>query len=186
MYMLLDLGNTYMNMYMQCRYHSSSYYSPPGRHLPSWFRSIAPKTALEVHEESWNAYPYTKTKFSVPYVEKFSLEIETKFEADGGYQVSGWEGEEGGGGGGGGGGRRRGREREERDGGEEEEVGGGRRGREGEGGRGEGWGWGEEEGEGWRGRERRGVGGGRGGRREREEREEKGRKEAVRDRAAVV
>ena len=64
---------------------------PPntGRHLPSWFRSIAPKTALEVHEESWNAYPYTKTKFSVPYVEKFSLEIETKFEADNGCQVSG-------------------------------------------------------------------------------------------------
>ena len=62
-----------------------------GRHLPSWFRSIAPKTALEVHEESWNAYPYTKTKFSVPYVEKFSLEIETKFEADNGCQVRrGW------------------------------------------------------------------------------------------------
>ena len=60
-----------------------------GRHLPSWFRSIAPKTALEVHEESWNAYPYTRTKFSVPYVEKFSLEIETKFEADNGCQVSG-------------------------------------------------------------------------------------------------
>ena len=58
-----------------------------GRHLPSWFRSIAPKTALEVHEESWNAYPYTKTKFSVPFVDKFSLEVETYFEPDGGSQV---------------------------------------------------------------------------------------------------
>ena len=58
-----------------------------GRHLPSWFRSIAPKTALEVHEESWNAYPYTKTKFSVPFVDKFSLEVETYFEPDSGSQV---------------------------------------------------------------------------------------------------
>jgi hypothetical protein len=58
-----------------------------GRHLPNWFRSVAPKSALEVHEESWNAYPYTKTKFSVPYVEKFSIEIETRFEQDSGHQV---------------------------------------------------------------------------------------------------
>jgi hypothetical protein len=48
---------------------------------------VAPKSALEVHEESWNAYPYTKTKFSVPYVEKFSIEIETRFEQDSGHQV---------------------------------------------------------------------------------------------------
>ena len=66
--------------------------STSGRHLPNWFRSIAPKTALEVHEEAWNAYPYTKTKFSVPYVEKFSLEIETIFEPDNGSQVSEGEG----------------------------------------------------------------------------------------------
>jgi len=58
-----------------------------GRHLPSWFRSMAPKTALEVHEEAWNAYPYTKTKFSVPFVEKFSMEVETYFEPDAGTQV---------------------------------------------------------------------------------------------------
>ncbi len=58
-----------------------------GRHLPSWFRGIAPKTALEVHEESWNAYPYTKTIFKVPFVEKFSLEVETYFVQDDGSQV---------------------------------------------------------------------------------------------------
>jgi len=58
-----------------------------GRHLPSWFRNIAPKTALEVHEESWNAYPYTKTKFGVPFVDKFSIEVETYFEPDNGCQV---------------------------------------------------------------------------------------------------
>ena len=58
-----------------------------GRHIPSWFRSVVPKTALEVHEESWNAYPYTKTKFSVPFVEKFLLEVDTVFREDAGTQV---------------------------------------------------------------------------------------------------
>lgn len=58
-----------------------------GRHIPSWFRSVVPKTALEVHEESWNAYPCTKTKFSVPFVEKFTLEVDTVFQADRGDQV---------------------------------------------------------------------------------------------------
>ena len=58
-----------------------------GHHIPSWFRSIVPKTALEVHEESWNAYPYTKTKFSVPFVDKFSMEVETYFQPDSGHQV---------------------------------------------------------------------------------------------------
>ena len=48
---------------------------------------MVPKTALEVHEESWNAYPRTKTKFSVPFVEKFTLEIDTVFQQDSGKQV---------------------------------------------------------------------------------------------------
>ena len=61
-----------------------------GRHLPSWFRGMAPKTALEVHEESWNAYPYTKTKFSVPFVDKFMLEVDTVFQPDAGTQVRSW------------------------------------------------------------------------------------------------
>lgn len=33
-----------------------------GQHIPSWFRSILPKAALRVEEESWNAYPYTRTR----------------------------------------------------------------------------------------------------------------------------
>lgn len=32
-------------------------------HIPSWFRSILPKAALRVEEESWNAYPYTRTRW---------------------------------------------------------------------------------------------------------------------------
>lgn len=34
-----------------------------GMHIPSWFRSILPKAALRVEEESWNAYPYTRTRW---------------------------------------------------------------------------------------------------------------------------
>lgn len=37
-----------------------------GMHIPSWFRSILPKAALRVVEESWNAYPYTRTRFTCP------------------------------------------------------------------------------------------------------------------------
>ncbi|XP_006811996.1 membrane-associated phosphatidylinositol transfer protein 1-like, partial [Saccoglossus kowalevskii] len=53
-----------------------------GNHLPGWFRAILPKSALRVEEEAWNAYPYTKTRYTCPFVEKFSLEIETRYFAD--------------------------------------------------------------------------------------------------------
>lgn len=33
-----------------------------GMHIPGWFRAILPKAALRVVEESWNAYPYTRTR----------------------------------------------------------------------------------------------------------------------------
>ncbi|XP_069134986.1 protein retinal degeneration B-like isoform X2 [Argopecten irradians] len=57
-----------------------------GSHLPGWFRAILPKSALMVEEEAWNAYPYTKTRYRCPFVEKFLLEIETKYLNDGGSQ----------------------------------------------------------------------------------------------------
>lgn len=57
-----------------------------GSHLPSWFRAILPKSALRVEEEAWNAYPYTKTIYRCPFIEKFSLEIETVYLNDGGEQ----------------------------------------------------------------------------------------------------
>ncbi|XP_071789761.1 membrane-associated phosphatidylinositol transfer protein 1-like isoform X2 [Asterias amurensis] len=57
-----------------------------GSHLPGWFRAILPKTALRVEEESWNAYPYTKTRYTCPFVEKFSVEVETKYFPDAGHQ----------------------------------------------------------------------------------------------------
>lgn len=51
-----------------------------------WFRAILPKSALRVEEEAWNAYPYTKTIYRCPFIEKFTLEIETKYQCDGGEQ----------------------------------------------------------------------------------------------------
>lgn len=45
-----------------------------------------PKSALTAEEEAWNAYPYTKTRYTCPFVEKFSLEIETYYFPDDGHQ----------------------------------------------------------------------------------------------------
>lgn len=37
-------------------------------------------------EEAYNAYPYTRTRYTCPFVEKFSLEIETYYFPDDGHQ----------------------------------------------------------------------------------------------------
>uniref|UniRef100_A0A8C7QGJ9 DDHD domain-containing protein n=1 Tax=Oncorhynchus mykiss TaxID=8022 RepID=A0A8C7QGJ9_ONCMY len=57
-----------------------------GKHIPSWFCSILPQAALRVEEESWNAYPYTRTRYTCPFVEKFSIDIETYYKPDTGTQ----------------------------------------------------------------------------------------------------
>uniref|UniRef100_A0A452H3D9 Phosphatidylinositol transfer protein N-terminal domain-containing protein n=1 Tax=Gopherus agassizii TaxID=38772 RepID=A0A452H3D9_9SAUR len=59
-----------------------------GSHIPSWFRALLPKAALQVEEESWNAYPYTRTRYTCPFVEKFSIEIETYYRPDSGKQTN--------------------------------------------------------------------------------------------------
>jgi CBS domain containing-hemolysin-like protein len=51
-------------------------------YVAGWFRAILPKSALRVEEEAWNAYPYTKTRYRCPFVEKFLLEIETRYLSD--------------------------------------------------------------------------------------------------------
>lgn len=47
---------------------------------------LLPKSALTAEEEAWNAYPFTKTRYTCPFVEKFSIEIETYYFPDNGYQ----------------------------------------------------------------------------------------------------
>ncbi|CAG0887981.1 unnamed protein product [Cyprideis torosa] len=59
-----------------------------GSHLPGWLKALIPKSALTVEEEAWNAYPYTKTRYKCPFVDKFSLEIETYYFDDPGDQVN--------------------------------------------------------------------------------------------------
>lgn len=51
-----------------------------GSKIPVWIRSLLPSSALEVHEEAWNAYPYTKTRYSTPMMDRFSLEVETIYQ----------------------------------------------------------------------------------------------------------
>ncbi|XP_013774774.1 protein retinal degeneration B-like [Limulus polyphemus] len=55
-------------------------------HVPGWIRPFIPTSALTVKEEAWNAYPYTKTRYTCPFLERFSLDIETKYFDDAGDQ----------------------------------------------------------------------------------------------------
>ncbi|XP_076369390.1 protein retinal degeneration B-like isoform X2 [Tachypleus tridentatus] len=55
-------------------------------HVPGWIRPFIPTSALTVKEEAWNAYPYTKTIYTCPFLERFSLNIETKYFDDTGDQ----------------------------------------------------------------------------------------------------
>lgn len=57
-----------------------------GRHLPGWLKALLPKSVLTVDEEAWNNYPYTKTRYTCPFVDKFFIDIETKYMDDDGRQ----------------------------------------------------------------------------------------------------
>lgn len=56
-----------------------------------WIRSVLPSTALEAHEEAWNAYPFTKTRYSCPLMDRMSIEVETKYLNDAGMQENVFE-----------------------------------------------------------------------------------------------
>lgn len=43
-----------------------------------------PASALQAHEEAWNAYPYTKTRYSCPFIDRFVIEVETRYFNDAG------------------------------------------------------------------------------------------------------
>jgi len=56
-----------------------------GSRLPGWIKSFIPTSALQVDEKAWNAYPYCKTVYSVPFLgDRFSLSVTTKYLPDGG------------------------------------------------------------------------------------------------------
>ncbi|XP_078159723.1 uncharacterized protein LOC144555309 [Carex rostrata] len=52
--------------------------------IPSWLKTFAPPNSLVVHEESWSAYPKSKTVIKCPFFNKCSLTIETVQVADNG------------------------------------------------------------------------------------------------------
>lgn len=43
-----------------------------------------PSNALEIHEEGWNAYPYTKTRYTCSLMDRFLVEVETCYLDDSG------------------------------------------------------------------------------------------------------
>lgn len=50
-----------------------------GSHLPVWLRGFLPKSLSTIKEEAWNAYPYSKNKICTPFMDRFSIEIESKY-----------------------------------------------------------------------------------------------------------
>ncbi|VDK68610.1 unnamed protein product [Litomosoides sigmodontis] len=62
-----------------------------GSKIPVWLRSVLPTNALEAHEEAWNAYPHTKTRYSSPFLDRFNIEVETKYYNDAGNQENVFE-----------------------------------------------------------------------------------------------
>lgn len=69
--------------------YSSGQYTYKIYHLkkkvPLFIRMLAPEEALQVHEKSWNAYPYSRTVYSNPFMKSnFHLVIESLHVADGG------------------------------------------------------------------------------------------------------
>lgn len=52
-------------------------------HLPVWLRGFLPKSLSTIKEEAWNAYPYSKNKICTPYMDRFNIEIESKYLAGG-------------------------------------------------------------------------------------------------------
>jgi hypothetical protein len=50
--------------------------------ISGWLKALLPKSAFIVEEKAWNAYPYTRTRYTCPFIEKFSLDIETVYRED--------------------------------------------------------------------------------------------------------
>lgn len=50
-----------------------------GAHLPVWLRGFLPKSLSVITEEAWNAYPYSKNRIYTPYLDRFSIEIESRY-----------------------------------------------------------------------------------------------------------
>lgn len=52
--------------------------------ISEWLQRLLPIASLRIEEEAWNAYPYTKTRYTCPLIEKFLIDIETRYFNDDG------------------------------------------------------------------------------------------------------
>uniref|UniRef100_A0A914PRL0 Phosphatidylinositol transfer protein n=1 Tax=Panagrolaimus davidi TaxID=227884 RepID=A0A914PRL0_9BILA len=79
----LKPGRTYAGIYTQKIYRLKS-------KVPYFFRKMFPDSAFVLYEESWNAYPYTKTVVTNPdYMKKnFSVCVESFHASDRGEQTN--------------------------------------------------------------------------------------------------
>jgi hypothetical protein len=50
----------------------------------AWVRSVLPSSALEAVEEAWNAYPFTKTRYSSPMLDRLHVDVETIYRDNAG------------------------------------------------------------------------------------------------------
>ncbi|ONK62431.1 uncharacterized protein A4U43_C07F3790 [Asparagus officinalis] len=64
-------------------YYTSKVYHLQSK-IPTWLKTFAPANALSVQEESWSAYPKSKTVIKCPYFDRCCLTIETVNKADNG------------------------------------------------------------------------------------------------------
>eukprot|EP00111_Clytia_hemisphaerica_P001136 TCONS_00003235-protein len=64
---------------MKCQYTYKIFHL--SSKVPTFIRSLAPTGSLEIHEQSWNAYPYCRTVYSNHYMkDRFHIVIETRHE----------------------------------------------------------------------------------------------------------
>lgn len=59
------------------QYTNKTYYM--ANRIPDWMKKLLPDSAAKLKEEAWNAYPYSKNKFTNPLLDKLNLEIESRY-----------------------------------------------------------------------------------------------------------
>lgn len=59
------------------QYTKKTYYL--ASRVPDWIKRLLPDSAAKLNEEAWNAYPYSKNKFTNPLCDKLQLEIESRY-----------------------------------------------------------------------------------------------------------
>lgn len=59
------------------QYTNKTYYM--ANRIPDWMKKLLPASAAKLREEAWNAYPYSKNKFTNPIIDKLNLEIESRY-----------------------------------------------------------------------------------------------------------